>query len=158
VSGSDCDLAAPGPPKKRNCATFRPYCGSIPGTAYHHLGPFAFQISGQAVRASRRGLWDTGLLPTKPVVVIWLPVGHLIWDSGRITKQGRRELRWVLVQAARIAANTYPHWKERYQRLARCKPANKAIARKLPVVVWRVLTECVADRKADGDGTTGQWV
>jgi hypothetical protein len=35
---------------------------------------------------------------------------------------------------------------------ARCKPANKAIvaiARKLLVVVWQVLTECVADRKAD---------
>ena len=72
--------------------------------------------------------------------------------TGRITKQGRRELRWVLVQAAWIAVNTHPHWKEQYQRLARRKPANKAtvaIARKLLVVVWHVLTECMADRKAD---------
>jgi hypothetical protein len=72
--------------------------------------------------------------------------------TGRITKQGRRELRWVLVQAAWVAVNTQPHWKEQYQRLTRRKPTNKAIvviARKLLVVVWHVLTECVADRKAD---------
>jgi hypothetical protein len=58
----------------------------------------------------------------------------------------------VLVQAAWIAVNRHPHWKQRYQRLARRKPANRAIvaiARKLLVVVWHVLTECVADRKAN---------
>lgn len=72
--------------------------------------------------------------------------------TGRITKQGRKELRWVLVQAAWVAVNTHPYWKEQYQRLIRRKPANKAIvaiARKLLVVVWHVLTECAADRQAD---------
>ena len=56
------------------------------------------------------------------------------------------------MQAAWIAVNTHPHWKEQYRRLARRKPANKAIvaiARKLLVVVWRVLHEREADRKAD---------
>jgi hypothetical protein len=74
------------------------------------------------------------------------------YRTGRITKQGRKELRWVLVQAAWVAVNTHPHWKEQYQHLIRRKPTNKAIvaiARKLLVVVWHVLTECVADRHAD---------
>ncbi len=58
----------------------------------------------------------------------------------------------MLVQAAWVAVNTHPYWKEQYQRLIRRKPANKAIvaiARKLLVVVWHVLTECAADRQAD---------
>jgi len=74
--------------------------------------------------------------------------------TGRITKQGRKDLRWVLVQAAWIAVNTHPHWKAQFQRLARHKPNNKAIvaiARKLLVVVWHVLSEAVADRNADED-------
>jgi hypothetical protein len=53
-----------------------------------------------------------------------------------------------------VAVNTHPHWKEQYQRLTRRKPTNKAIvatARKLLVVVWHVLTEREADRRADLD-------
>jgi hypothetical protein len=60
----------------------------------------------------------------------------------------------VLVQAAWVAVNTHPHWKEQDERLRRHKPTNKAIvaiARRLLVVVWHVLSECVADRRADED-------
>jgi hypothetical protein len=75
-------------------------------------------------------------------------------EKGAALGVGTSEAIW-------IAVNTHPHWKEQCQRLARRRPANKAIvsvARKLLVVVWHVLTECVAGRKADGDGTIGQWV
>lgn len=60
----------------------------------------------------------------------------------------------MLVQAAWVAVNTYPYWKEQYERLCQRKLTNKAIvaiARKLLVVVWHVLTEREADRRADPD-------
>jgi transposase len=72
--------------------------------------------------------------------------------TGRITKQGRRELRWALVEAARVAVLNHPYWEQEYQRFARRMEGNKAIvaiAHKLLVVVWHLLTERTGDRKAD---------
>jgi transposase len=75
--------------------------------------------------------------------------------TGRITKAGRRDLRTALVEAAQTASNTHPHWKAE---LARLKPRlgrNKAIvaiARKLLVVVWHVLTKEETDRFAEPVG------
>jgi hypothetical protein len=72
--------------------------------------------------------------------------------GGHITKQGRKDLRWVMVQAAWAAVGHYPFWEERYQKLARrigWARAIVAIARKLLVVVWHVLTRHVADRQAE---------
>jgi len=71
---------------------------------------------------------------------------------GRITKEGRRDLRFILVEAARIAVLNHPYWKGQYARLERRmgpKKAIVAIARKLLVVVWHVLTERAADRQAE---------
>jgi transposase len=75
-----------------------------------------------------------------------------VYRTGRITKQGRRELRWVMVEAAWAAVEHSPKWKAEYARLEKrlgSKKAIVAIARKLLVVVWHVLTEHVADRQAD---------
>ena len=50
--------------------------------------------------------------------------------TGRITKTGRKELRWILVEAAR----THPYWKAEFERLSRRIGKSKAwvaIARKL---------------------------
>jgi transposase len=72
--------------------------------------------------------------------------------TGRITKAGRRDLRTALVEAAQTAANTYPHWQAELARLEPRLGRNKAIvaiARKLLVVVWHVLTDGEADRFAD---------
>ena len=72
--------------------------------------------------------------------------------SGGITKQGRREMRATLVQCAWSAVATSGYWKKQFERLEACIGRNKAIvaiARKLLVVVWNVLTERVADRHAD---------
>ena len=58
----------------------------------------------------------------------------------------------MLVEAAWAAVNSHPHWKEQFQRLCRRKHPNQAItaiARKLLVVVWHVLTECAADTHAE---------
>lgn len=84
-------------------------------------------------------------------------LGAGVHDSGQhhrnkgITKQGRRELRHVLVEAAWVAVQKSPYWKEQFQRLCRRKHSNVAIvaiARKLLVAVWHVLAERVADRNA----------
>jgi transposase len=63
--------------------------------------------------------------------------------TGHITKAGRRDLRTVLVEAAQTAANTHPHWKAELARLEPRLGRNKAIvaiARKLLVIAWHVLT------------------
>jgi transposase len=74
--------------------------------------------------------------------------------SGHITKQGRKELRYALVEAAWTAVTSSPYWRELYQKLSHRMSANKAIvaiARHLLVAVWHVLTERAADCRADPD-------
>jgi transposase len=81
--------------------------------------------------------------------------------TGRITKRGRKELRWVLVEAAWRAADTHPHWKAQYERLERRLGSNKtavALARKLLVAVWYILTERTADRYADPDKVAFKYI
>jgi transposase len=75
-----------------------------------------------------------------------------VYRTGRITKEGRRELRAAMVEAAWIAVERHPHWKAHFARLAaRVGPAKAivAVARKLLVAVWHVLSQRAADRHAD---------
>jgi transposase len=72
--------------------------------------------------------------------------------TGGITKQGRRELRAVLVEAAWVAVQTHPYGTGVFARRARRLGRNQAIvaiARTLLVVSWHVLTARVADQQAD---------
>jgi transposase len=78
-------------------------------------------------------------------------LGAGIHESGkehiekRITKSGRKELRWALVEAAWQAIRISPYWKDQYEKyLRRMRRPNQAIvviARKLLVAVWQVLTK-----------------
>jgi transposase len=71
--------------------------------------------------------------------------------GGRITKQGRRDLRSTMVEAAWVAVGGHPYWKAQFERLAVRvgKPkAIVAIARKMLLVVWHVLSKHVAEREA----------
>jgi hypothetical protein len=71
--------------------------------------------------------------------------------TGRITKSGRKDLRSALVEAAQVAANSHPHWKAELKRLEPRLGRNKAIvaiARKLLVTVWHVLSNQATDRFA----------
>jgi len=78
-------------------------------------------------------------------------LGPGVHDSGkehiekRITKSGRKELRWALVEAAWRAIRISPYWKEQYEKyLRRMRKPNQAIvviARKLLVAVWHVLSK-----------------
>jgi transposase len=60
-----------------------------------------------------------------------------------MTKEGRRELRWALVEAAQMAVKSDPYWKSRFQEMQRRMHRNQAIvavARRLLELVWYVLT------------------
>lgn len=63
----------------------------------------------------------------------------------RITKKGRKELRWIMVEAAWRAVRMSPYWKEQYEKhLRRMRKPNQAIvviARKLLVAIWHVLSK-----------------
>ncbi len=96
--------------------------------------------------------------PTAQQLVGYAGLGARIHDSGqlrrtgRITKAGRRDLRHIMVEAAQSASRCHGHWRAE---LARLRPrlgygkAIVAIARKLLVAVWHVLTKGTADRHAE---------
>ena len=73
-------------------------------------------------------------------------------QTGGITKQGRKELRAALIEAAWVTVRFDPAWKEQFDRLAQRigrRKAIVAIARKLLVVIWHVLYQRRVDRQAD---------
>lgn len=88
-------------------------------------------------------------------------LGAGVHDSGqehiekRITKSGRRELRWAMVEAAWRAVRMSPYWKEQYEKfLQRMRRPNQAIvvvARKLLVAVWQVLSKAETDVHAGAE-------
>lgn len=88
-------------------------------------------------------------------------LGAGVHDSGKthkekkITKKGRRELRWALVEAAWRAVRMSPFWKEEYEKhLKRMRKPNQAIvvmARKLLVAIWHVLSKEETDIHATED-------
>lgn len=78
-------------------------------------------------------------------------IGAGVHDSGKthkekkITKKGRRELRWAMVEAAWRAVRSSSFWKEQYEKyLRRLRKPNQAIvviARKLLIAIWHVLSK-----------------
>ena len=62
--------------------------------------------------------------------------------SGRITKQGRCDLRYALVSAARTAVQFDPYWKSIFDNMVTRMHEHKAlvaIARKFAEIIWHVL-------------------
>ena len=63
---------------------------------------------------------------------------------GHITKSGDRLLRWLMIEAAQAAVRWDAHWRQVHQRIAQRRGysiAIVAIARKLLVTIWHMLTE-----------------
>ena len=76
----------------------------------------------------------------------------LTHQNGRITKAGRRDLRGAMVDAANAAVRHHPFWKQEFERMERRMGRSKAVvavARKLLVAVWHILTKEEVDRHAD---------
>lgn len=100
---------------------------------------------------------DIHRFPSAQQLVGYAGLGGRVHDSGlthrsgRITKAGRRDIRATMVEAAHTAARSHPHWQAQLARLEPRLGHNKAIvaiARKLLVAVWHVLSQDVADRFA----------
>ena len=123
--------------------------------------PFLVQLPGIGVLTAMivlAGIGDITRFPSARQLVGYAGLGTSVHDSGqvhrggRITKEGRSELRGALVEAAWVAVETHAHWKAQFARLsARIGPqkAIVAIARKLLVAIWHVLTAQVADVNAE---------
>jgi transposase len=123
--------------------------------------PYLMQLPGLGLITALTVLaavGDVTRFETAKKLVGYAGLGASVHDSGmthrtgRITKTGRRDLRHVLVEAAWAAVEHHPYWKAEFARLARRMDENKAvvaIARRLLVAIWHVLTEQVADRHAD---------
>jgi transposase len=125
--------------------------------------PYLVQLPGIGLltaMASLGAIGDVTRFPSSKQLVGYAGLGAGVHDSGKshrdkgITKQGRRDLRFVLVEAARVAVQTHPYWKREFTRLAKRIGEHKAvvaIARKLLIVVWHVLMARSADRRADAE-------
>ena len=112
------------------------------------------QLSGIGVIVSMTVLSAIGAIArfeSANKLVGYSGLGAGVHDSGkehiekRITKSGRKELRWALVEAAWRAIRISPYWKEQYEKyLRRMRRPNQAIvviARKLLVAIWHVLSK-----------------
>jgi hypothetical protein len=125
--------------------------------------PFLLQLPGFGTIVTMTvlaAIGDISRFPHPKKLVKYSGLGASIHDSGkkhrtgRITKCDRKELRWILVEAARREVDTYPYWKSQYQRLEPRLGSNKTavtIARKMLVAVWHVLTKQEVDRNAIAD-------
>ncbi len=123
--------------------------------------PFLIQLPGIGVLTAMTILGAIGEIerfPSAKKLVGYAGLGARVHASGQtrytgaITKQGRRDLRSVMIEAAWVAVRSSAHWQTQFEhlemRIGRQK-AIVAIARKLLVVVWHVLTARAADRRAE---------
>ncbi len=122
---------------------------------------FLLQIPGfglLTVMTVLAAVGDVHRFPTAKHLVGYAGLGagvHISGEThhtGRITKQGRKDLRTALVEAAWSVVRWDPDWQARFDRLAKRRGKRKAIvaiARKLLIVVWHVLTKQVAYRQAN---------
>jgi len=103
---------------------------------------------------------DISRFPHAKELVGYSGLGASVHDSGQthrtghMTKQGRKELRTVLVEAMWRTVECSDYWHVEFERLTRRMPPAKAIvalARKMLVVMWHVLTEQAADIHANAD-------
>jgi len=101
---------------------------------------------------------DVSRFPSAKHLVGYAGLGARVHDSGQkhwrggITKAGRRDIRAAMVESAHVASRFHPHWQAELARLEPRLGRNKAIvaiARKLLVAVWHVLSKGCADRFAD---------
>jgi transposase len=122
--------------------------------------PVLVQVPGIGVTLAMTilaAVGEIGRFPDAGKLVGYAGLGARVHESGnshwrgRITKQGRRDLRYAMVEAANRAVETHPHWKAVFGRLEPRLGRGKAlvaVARKLLVVVWHVLSKAEADRNA----------
>ena len=127
------------------------------------LMPFLLQITGVGLVSAMTilaAVGDIHRFPCAKQLVAYAGLGGRVHSSGgkhhtgAITKQGRTELRAAAVEIAWTAVKFNPHWKTEFQRLKTRigdKKAIVAIARKILVAIWYILTHRQADSHATED-------
>ena len=125
--------------------------------------PYLVQHTGIGVLTAMvllAAIGDIARFPHARQLVGYAGLGARVHDSadthrgGGITKQGRRDLRAALIEAACVAVRYNPYWKARFEALCRrlCKEkAIVAIARQLLVVVWHVWHDRELNRHIDAE-------
>lgn len=123
--------------------------------------PYLIQLPGIGVMTGLvvlSAIGDISRFPSAKKLVGYAGLGASVHASGQsyrtgaITKQGRKELRAALVEAAWSAVQFDQRWRGQFDRLAARIGRHKAIvaiARKLLVVIWHVLSKRRVDRQAD---------
>jgi transposase len=127
------------------------------------LVPFLLQITGVGLISAMTilsAIGDIHRFPNAKKLVGYAGLGGRIRSSGgkhrtgSITKQGRAELRAASVEIAWTAVKFNPHWKAEFERLKvriGDKKAIVAIARKILVSIWHILTHHQPDIHAAED-------
>jgi len=122
--------------------------------------PFLIQLSGIGVLTAMTilaAIGDIRRFPSSKKLVGYAGLGARVYSSGEttktggITKQGRGDLRYAMIEAAWNTIKNSPFWRKKYEQLTRRmnhQKAATAIARKLLVVVWNVLAKRETDRQA----------
>lgn len=125
--------------------------------------PYLVQIPGIGILTAMTilaAVGDINRFPNSKKLVGYAGLGARVYSSGEtkktggITKQGRGELRYAMIESAWNAIKNSPFWKKKYEQLTRRMDNQKAataIARKLLVVVWNVLTKRELDREIRPD-------
>ncbi len=123
--------------------------------------PYLVQQTGIGVLTAMTllaAIGDITRFPHAQQVVGYAGLGAKVHDSadthrgGGITKQGRRDLRAAMVEAAWVAVLHNAHWKNRFDHLCRHLSKEKAIvaiARQMLVVVWHVWHDHEPDQHTD---------
>jgi transposase len=123
--------------------------------------PYLLQLPGFGLIVALTllaGIGEITRFPSAKELVGYAGLGSRVHDSGqthrtgKLTKTGRRELRWALVEASWRAVDHHPTWKDRFERLKARMSANQAIiaiAHQLLIVLWHVLSKHEADRQAE---------
>jgi len=114
---------------------------------------FLLQFTGIGLNSAMTILGAIGNIdrfPTAKQLVGYSGLGARVYASGqtyrtgKICKAGRRELRRILIECAWSAVSFSTHWKTEFKRLAYRIGKMKAIvaiARKMLVIIWKVLTK-----------------
>ena len=90
--------------------------------------PFLVQLPGLGMLSVMRilaAIGDITRFPSAKKLVGYAGLGASVHDSGdthrggHITKEGRRDLRYVMVEAAWVAVEHHPHWKTQFEHLTK---------------------------------------
>jgi len=134
------------------------------GERWGEQAVYVMQIPGVGVIVTMTilsAIGDIRRFESPKKLVGYAGLGAGVHDSGQthrgkgITKFGRKELRWALVEAAWQGIRANSQWRAEYDALCRRKHPNQAIvaiARKLLVTLWYLLTNRKAyNRSSDED-------